>query len=79
MVESLARDLTGRARGDRLLEHDSAGADLDDRERVHVPVRIDTNDVINLICKHLYRPPAETLAINNRSRSGASEPRAAEL
>src|SRR5262249_40255389 len=71
--------ITGPACGDRRLEHDSAGADLDDRERVHIAMRVDTDDVVNLICKHPYRPPAETLAINNRSRSGALEPRAAEL
>jgi hypothetical protein len=72
LVGQLERtSITGRARGDRRLDHGSARADLDDRERVHVSVRINANDVINLTCKHLYRPPPETLAINNRSRSGS--------
>jgi hypothetical protein len=34
------------------LEHDSAASHLDDRERVRVAVRINTNHVVQLICKH---------------------------
>ncbi|MGZ4395379.1 MAG: class I SAM-dependent methyltransferase, partial [Gaiellaceae bacterium] len=34
------------------LEHDNAAYDLDDRERVRVAVRIDTDDVVQLICEH---------------------------
>ena len=46
---------------DRRLEHDRAADDLHDRERVRVAVRVDTNDVVQLICKHPYRPPAQAL------------------
>ena len=34
------------------LEHHSAASHLDDRERVRVAVRINTNHVVQLICKH---------------------------
>ena len=40
------------ARGDRRLEHDRAADDLHDRERVRVAVRVDTDDVVQLICEH---------------------------
>jgi len=39
-------------RDDRRLENDRAADDLHDRERVRVAVRIDTDDVVQLICKH---------------------------
>jgi hypothetical protein len=50
--------IAGAAGGDRRLEDDSARAHLDDRERVHVAVRVDPDHVIQLICKHPNRPPA---------------------
>jgi hypothetical protein len=34
------------------LEHDRAVQNVDDRERMRVAVRVDTNDVIQLICEH---------------------------
>ena len=34
------------------LEHDRAFSNVDDRECVRVAVRIDTNDVVQLICEH---------------------------
>src|SRR5436190_15512531 len=34
------------------LEYDRAGPNLDDRERVHVAVRVDADHVVQLICKH---------------------------
>ena len=40
------------ARDDRHLEHDRAADDLHDRERMRVTVWIDTDDVVQLICKH---------------------------
>jgi hypothetical protein len=40
------------ARDDRRLENDSAAHDLHDRERMRIAVRIDTNHVVQLICKH---------------------------
>jgi hypothetical protein len=40
------------ARADGRLEDDRAADDLHDRERVRVAVRIDTDDVVQLICKH---------------------------
>ena len=36
----------------RRLEDDSAAEDVHDRERVQVAVRVDTNDVVQLICEH---------------------------
>jgi hypothetical protein len=38
--------------GDGRLEDDRAAANVDDRERVRVAVRVDTNDVVQLICEH---------------------------
>jgi hypothetical protein len=40
------------ARHDRRLEDDQAADDLHDRQRMRVAVRIDTDDVVQLICKH---------------------------
>src|SRR5439155_5500807 len=37
---------------DRGFEHDHAGSHLDDRERVRVTVRVDADDVVQLICEH---------------------------
>ena len=34
------------------LEHHTAGAHVDDRERVHLAVRVDADHVVQLICKH---------------------------
>jgi hypothetical protein len=42
----------------RRLEHDSAAAHVDDSERMRVAMRIDTDHVVQLVCKHPYRPPA---------------------
>jgi hypothetical protein len=39
-------------RGDARLEDDSSRTHLDDRERVHVAVRVDADHVVELICKH---------------------------
>jgi len=38
--------------GDSRLEHDRATDDVHDRERVRVAVRVDTDDVVQLICEH---------------------------
>ena len=40
------------ARDDRRLEDDRPASDLDDSERMRVAVRVDTDDVVQLICKH---------------------------
>jgi hypothetical protein len=40
------------ARDDRRLEDDQPADDVHDRERMRVAVRIDTDDVVQLICKH---------------------------
>jgi len=40
------------ARDDRRLEDDRSADDLHDRERMRVAVRVDTDDVVQLICKH---------------------------
>ena len=42
--------VTGR--GHRALEHDRAAEDVHDRERMQVAVRVDTDDVVQLICEH---------------------------
>ena len=39
-------------RDHRRLEDDRAADDMHDRERVRVAVRVDTDDVVQLICKH---------------------------
>jgi hypothetical protein len=78
-ASELQRSLVARpVRRDFAREHDTARAHLDDRERMGVTVSLDADHVVQPICKHPYRPPAETVAITNRSRSGALEPRAAE-
>jgi hypothetical protein len=38
--------------GDRRLEHDHTTPHIDDTERMLVAVRIDTDDVVQLICDH---------------------------
>jgi len=40
------------ARDDRRLEDDRPADDVHDRERMRVAVRIDADDVVQLICKH---------------------------
>jgi hypothetical protein len=40
------------ARDDRRLAHDRAALDVHDRERMRVAVRVDTDHVVQLICKH---------------------------
>jgi hypothetical protein len=40
------------ASDDRRLENDHAAHDLHDRERMRIAVRIDTDHVVQLICKH---------------------------
>jgi len=40
------------ARGDGRLEQHSSAHDLHDSESVRVAVRVDTDDVVQLICKH---------------------------
>jgi hypothetical protein len=40
------------ARDDCRLEYDCAADNLHDRERMRVAVRVDTDDVVQLICKH---------------------------
>ncbi len=65
-------------RGHRRLEDDRAAEDVHYRERVQVAVRVDTNDVVQLICEHPFRPPAQPL----RDTSGVGlggKPRAARL
>jgi hypothetical protein len=58
------------ARHDRRLKHDHAADDVHDRERMRVAVWVDTDDVVQLICKHPNRPPAQALGDTNRCRSG---------
>jgi len=41
-------------RGHGRLEHDRAADHVHDRERVRIAVRIDTNDVVQLICEHPF-------------------------
>ncbi len=39
------------ARGDIRLEHDRSAEDVHDRDRMYVSVRVDTDDVVQLICE----------------------------
>jgi hypothetical protein len=39
-------------RGNRRLKDDRPRSNVDNRERMRVAVRIDTNDVVQLICEH---------------------------
>jgi hypothetical protein len=53
--------------------------DVHDRDRVRVAVRVDTNDVVQLICEH---PKTNLQPKRWGTRTGAglgSKPRAAEL
>ena len=66
-------------RGDRRLKHDRATDDVHDRERVRVAVRVDTDDVVQLICEH---PRTDLQPSVGGTRTGAGlgwKPRAAEL
>ena len=38
--------------GNRRLENDGATEHVQDRERMRVAVRVDADDVVQLICKH---------------------------
>jgi hypothetical protein len=44
---------------DDRLEHHSSADDVDHRERVRIAMRVDTDDVVQLICEHPKRPPAQ--------------------
>jgi hypothetical protein len=63
----------------RRLEDDSATDDMHDRQCVRVAVRVDTDDVVQLICEH---PSTDLQPKRWGTRTGAGlgiEPRAAEL
>jgi len=47
--------IAARVRGDRLPRHDRTGRGGHGRQHVLVQVRVDTDDVVQLICKHLDR------------------------
>jgi hypothetical protein len=70
--------VAARARCDRRLEHNTARSYLDDRDRVHITMRIDADHVVQLICKHPYRPPATGWGSQPEPVWGW-KPRAAEL
>ncbi len=54
-LDELQRVCVALAIGDnRRLEDDSATEDVHDREGMRVAVRIDTHDVVQLICEHPY-------------------------
>jgi hypothetical protein len=63
---------------DRCFKHDRASDDLNHRECVRIAMRIDTDDVVQLICKHPFLTSSPSVGGHNRCRSGV-EPRAAEL
>src|SRR5207253_3854415 len=46
--------VTVAVRVDGRLEDDSAADDLDDRDRMRVAVWVNTDDVVQLICKHPF-------------------------
>jgi hypothetical protein len=50
-------------------ENDRAAHDPHDRERMRIAVRIDTDHVVQLICKHHFHPQP-TLQDTLRCRSG---------
>jgi hypothetical protein len=53
LVDELERVRVALAvRGNGRLEHDHTADHVHDRERVRVAVRVDTNDVVQLICEH---------------------------
>jgi hypothetical protein len=60
-------------------EHDCSALDVHDRDRVRVAVRVDADDVVQLICEH----PLTDLQLKRwGTRTGAGlrwKPRAAEL
>ena len=70
--------VAARVGGHHRLEHHHAGANLDDRERVRVSMRVDANHVVQLICEHPKRPPAQVGGHVPVPAWGV-EPRAAEL
>jgi hypothetical protein len=55
LVDELQRVcVTVAARGDGRLKQDSSADDLHDGERMRVAVRVDTDHVVQLICKHRF-------------------------
>jgi hypothetical protein len=63
----------------RRLEHNGAALHVHDRERVRVAMWVDTDDVVQLICEHPNRPPAEALGGHEPVPVWGWKPRAAEL
>ena len=63
----------------RRLEHDHAADDLHDRERVRVAVRVDTDDVVQLICKHPRTDLQPSVGGHEPVPVWGWKPRAAEL
>ena len=53
---------------DGRLEHDRAGTNVHDRQRMGVAVRVNTNDVVQLICEHAI--PTSSRALGDTSGVG---------
>ncbi len=61
LIDKLERmRVTAAARGDTRLQHDRSAGDVHHRERTQAAVRVDADDVVQPICKHPYRPPAQS-------------------
>jgi hypothetical protein len=70
----ITRPPASRAGLDTRLEHDCAGANLNDRERVHVAMWVDADHVVQLICKHpthLQPRLGDTLTVFSARTRGA--------
>lgn len=70
--------VAGGIGGHHRFEHHHAGPNLDDRDRVRVSMRVDADHVVQLICEHPKRPPAQVGGHVPVPVWGV-EPRAAEL
>ena len=57
---------------------DTARSHLEDRDRVHITMRVDADHVVQLTRKHPYRPPATGWGSQPEPVWGL-EPRAADL
>ena len=80
LVDELQRPRVAAAvRVDRRLEDDGAADDLHDRERVRVAVRVDPDDVVQLICEHPRTDLQPSVGGHEPVPVWRWKPRAAEL
>jgi len=77
--EPQCRGVAAAVCGDRRLHNDRAASDIHDRQRVRVAVRVDTDDVVQLICEHPRTDLQPSVGGHEPVSVWGCKPRAAEL